>query len=716
MVSEPSQKRVPRYTVALAGNPNSGKTTLFNALTGARQHVANYPGVTVEIKYGVRRYDDMDITFVDLPGTYSLTAYSEEERVARDFILREKPDLVVHVVDASNLERNLYLAVQLMEMNAPLLLAFNMADVAKHKGIQFDVPKLSQLLAAPIVPTVATKGRGIDTLLKTTVEVLRRGAQPVYHCRYGREIEAELDRLSGRITVLAQRCEALRAYRPRWLAIKLLENDEQIRQEVMAACTTGVTGESSDLSADAAILTEVDTARQRLERIFGDDPAVVLADRRYGFISGACQEAVRSTVERRHDLSDLADTVLLHPRLGLPIFLGLMYLVFQLTFTVGQVPMGWLESGFEALGRLVAGFWPAGTDSFLKSLLVDGIIGGVGGVIVFLPNIVLLFLAIALLEDSGYMARAAFLMDRVMHRMGLHGKSFIPMLVGFGCSVPAIMATRILENRRNRLTTMMVIPLMSCGARFPIYALIIPAFFPLRLKGLIMWLIYLVGIVLAVICARLLRATLLKGSTVPFVMELPPYRMPTLKGLWLHTWMRSWHYLKKAGTIILAISLVLWAATRYPRPPAERLAGLDETQAQAVSLQYSLAGRIGRTIEPVIRPLGFDWKIGTALVGAMAAKEVFVSQLGIVYALGEANETGAALAARLQADYNRRQAVSILLFCLISAPCMATVAVTRREAGSWKWALLQWFGLTGLAYIVTLMVYQVGSLAVGVLQ
>jgi len=685
-----SSTELRRVTVALAGNPNSGKTTLFNALTGARQHVANYPGVTVETKHGRRRHGGLEITFVDLPGTYSLTAYSPEELVARDFVLQQKPDLVVHVIDASNLERNLYLAVQLMEMNAPLLLAFNMSDVAERRGIRFDVPTLAQLLGAPIVETVASKHRGIDELLDQIVETVKQGAQPVYHCRYGPEIEREIEHLMRRLAEQG----ATAGGRLRWLAIKLLENDEQVRQELK----------------EAQVAAEADEARRRLEGVFGDDPAVVLADRRYGFISGACQEAVRSTVERRHDMSDLVDTVLLHPRLGLPIFLALMYLVFQVTFTVGQVPMDWLEAGFAVLARAVASLWPAGSDNFVKSLLVDGVIGGVGGVIVFLPNIIMLFLAIAILEDSGYMARAAFLMDRVMHRMGLHGKSFIPMLIGFGCSVPAIMATRILENRRNRLTTILVIPLMSCGARFAIYSLIIPAFFPLPLKGLVLWSIYLVGIVLAVICARLLRATLLKGTTVPFVMELPPYRMPTFKGLWLHTWMRSWHYLKKAGTIILAISLVLWALARYPRPPADQLAGRTETQAQAAALRYSVIGRVGRAIEPAIRPLGFDWKIGTALIGSMAAKEAFISQLGIVYALGETDEGSEALAAQLQEDYSPLQGISILLFILISAPCMATVAVTRRESGAWKWALLQWFGLTALAYGVTLVVYQIGSI------
>ncbi|MBN1815994.1 MAG: ferrous iron transport protein B [Sedimentisphaerales bacterium] len=678
-------------TVALAGNPNSGKTTIFNALTGARQHVGNYPGVTVEKKEGHRSHKGLDIRFVDLPGTYSLTAYSVEEIIARNFLLHQQPDLVVHVIDASNLERNLYLSVQLMELGVPLLLAFNMSDVARQRGLIFDIPLLSQLLGAPIIPTVGSKSQGIDRLLDKVVEIVQTRAMPVYRYHYGTEVEQQIGRIVQQIDAHP---DLARCYRPRWLAIKLLEQDREIRQEVQIE----------------SVLETAHNGIRHLETIYGDEAAIVLADQRYGFISGACQEAVKSTVESRHDVSDRIDAILTHRALGLPIFLGLMYAVFQLVFHLGEYPMNWLESSFHWLGGLVASTWPPDSNSILKSLLVDGIIGGVGGVLVFLPNIFLLFLAIAFLEDSGYMARAAFIMDRLMHKMGLHGKSFIPMLIGFGCSVPAIMATRILENRRSRLTTIMIIPLMSCGARFPIYALIIPAFFPEHMRGLILWGVYLIGIVLAVICARLLRKTLLKGQTVPFVMELPPYRMPTARGLWLHTRMRSWHYVKKAGTIILGISIVLWGLTSFPRPSAEQLEGLDGEQIQSALLRHSIAGRVGKTIEPAIRPLGFDWKIGTALIGAMAAKEVFVSQLGIVYSLGEVDEGSAVLRERLRADYTPLQGFCVMLFCLISAPCMATVAITRREAGAWKWALFQWAALTILAYGLTLIVFQIGSI------
>ncbi len=678
--------------VALAGNPNSGKTTVFNALTGARQHVGNYPGVTVEKKLGLRTYNDCEMTFVDLPGTYSLTAYSMEELVARNFIVDEHPDIVVDIIDASNVERNLYLATQLMEMNVPLVLAFNMSDIAKQRGLEFDIDKLSELLAAPIVMTVGNKAKGIDELLDVIARTAKQGAKSTTgRLNYGREIEEELTKLQQQIH---GRMELAAKYGRRWLAIKLIEHDK----EIMAK------GFSDKM------LTAVEASRRHLAAIFGDEPEMVIAERRYGFISGACQEAVKATTDLRHDMSDTADAVLIHRLLGLPIFIGLMYLVFQLTFSAGKYPMRWLEWFFGWLGMAIDGLWPAGSESALRSLLVDGVIGGVGGVIVFLPNILLLFAAIAFLEDSGYMARAAFIMDRIMHRIGLHGKSFIPMLIGFGCSVPAIMATRILENRRNRLTTMLVTPLMSCGARFTIYALIIPAFFVQKWRAPVLWLIYFIGILLTIVCAKLLRKTLFRGETVPFVMELPPYRMPTFRGLLIHTWQRGWMYLKKAGTIILAISIILWAATSYPKPAEEQLAGLSAAQAQKVQLQYSVTGRIGAAMEPVIKPLGFDWRIGTALIGAMAAKEVFVSQLGIVYSLGETNKGSDALRAKLQADYTPLQGFCIMLFCLISAPCVATIAITKREANSWGWALFQFTGLTVLAYVVTLVVYQLGSL------
>jgi ferrous iron transport protein B len=685
-----------KITVAMAGNPNSGKTSIFNMLTGAHQHVGNYPGVTVEKKEGRCKYKGCEITVVDLPGTYSLSAYSIEELVARNFIIDEKPDVIVDIVDSSNIERNLYLATQLIEIDAPLVLAFNMSDIAKRRGLVFDIEQLSKLLEAVIVPTVGNKGKGSAELLDAVVATAEQGeVKRAHKVNYGEEIEEELGKIE---TIVADKEEDLsQRYNPRWLAIKLLETDEDITSKVRSK----------------EVLDTVGASAEHIKGIFGDEPEIIMADRRYGFISGACQETIKSTVESRHSTSDMIDAVVTNRLLGLPIFLILMYLVFQLTFSAGAYPMGWLERFFGWAAHTVEGLWPTGSENWLKSLLTDGVIGGVGGVIVFLPNILLLFLAIAILEDTGYMARAAFIMDRVMHKIGLHGKSFIPMLIGFGCSVPAIMGTRILENRRNRLTTIMVIPLMSCGARLTIYALIIPAFFAEKWRGPMLWLIYLIGIVLAVICAKVLRLTVFKGETTPFVMELPPYRMPTLKSVCLHMWQRGWMYLRKAGTIILALSIVLWAAMSYPRPDTNALADLTPEQARQKQLEHSVIGKVGRAIEPAIKPLGFDWKIGTALIGATAAKEVFVSQLAIVHAVGSADKQSQSLREKLQATYTPLTGFCVMLFCLIYAPCVATVAITRHETGSWRWALFQFGSLTALAYIITLVVYQLGSALVG---
>jgi ferrous iron transport protein B len=682
-----------KITVALAGNPNSGKTTVFNMLTGARQHTANYPGTTVEIKQGRCRHKGCEITVVDLPGTYSLTTYSTEELIARNFIIEQKPDVVMDIVDASNIERNLYLAVQLIETGAPLVLAFNMSDIAEQRGLVFDIDLLSKLLEAPIVQTVGNKGKGKIELLDAVIRTARQGkTQRTHRVNYGKEIEKEL---AGLELVLAENQPLLvQRYGSRWSAVKLLEQDSHV--------TARIDSHAVHDAANASI--------SRLKTVFADEPEVVIADRRYGFISGACEEAVKSSAESRHTSSDIADLLILNRVLGLPIFLLLMYIVFKLTFLAAEPLTRVMESLFGGLSNLVASLWPGQVDSPVKSLLVDGVIGGVGSVLVFLPNILLLFLAIAILEDSGYMARAAFVMDRIMHKIGLHGKSFIPMLIGFGCSVPAIMATRMLENRRNRLTTMMVVPLMSCGARLSIYALIIPAFFPPKWHSLMLWLIYLVGITLAVVSAKILRITLFRGDTAPFVMELPPYRMPTATGLIIHMCERAWWYLKKAGTIILAVSVLLWAAARYPRPPAAGLAGLSKEQKQQALMSHSVVGRLGRLLEPVVQPLGFDWRIGTALIGALGAKELFVAQLGIVYSLGEADEQSEALRTKLQQHYSPLVGLCIMLFTLIGTPCVATLVICRRESGSWKWPLLQFFGLTGLAYAVTFVVYQLGSL------
>ncbi|MBI1939295.1 MAG: ferrous iron transport protein B [Ignavibacteriales bacterium] len=833
-----------KIVVALAGNPNSGKTTIFNNITGARQHVGNYPGVTVELKEGNCKHNDTEIEIIDLPGTYSLTAYSAEEAIARNFIIDSKPDAVVNVIDASNLERNLYLSLQLLELGVPLVLAFNMSDVAKSRGYEFDIAKLSSSLNAPIVPTVGHKNGGMKELLDAVVTTAKNNHPPQkLIINYGKEIETEISKIQSLIDINPN---GTSKYDSRWLAVKLLEDDKEIAAKISSHEVT----EQAKASGGG------------IEKELDEHPQAIIADKRYNFITDVCNEAVKSNEKKSRTLSDIIDSFATNRFFGLPIFLLLMYLVFQLTFTLGDPFMGWIEEFFVWLGETITTFWPKGSESALKSLLVDGIIGGVGGVIVFLPNILLLFLSIAILEDSGYMARAAFIMDRLMHKIGLHGKSFIPMLIGFGCSVPAIMATRTLENRRDRLATMLVIPLMSCGARLPIYALIIPAFFPQQWHAPMLWLIYVIGIVIAIFGAKLLRSTILKGDPVPFVMELPPYRIPTLKGIMIHMWERGWLYLRKAGTIILGISIILWAMTSFPKKSVfeknydgesaaaeetyfseinelgktigisaennssilvdaaraelkkdseqenfyedeagsekaendyqstitrltnsesgktlalfletknkinetnnsfnetieesgieegspefqkleeEHTAALNEIEKnspqifsatvqyldviktkynetlvsveqekQSEQLAYSITGRIGHVIAPLLSPMGFDWKIGTALIGALAAKEVFVAQMGIVYSVGEADETSQDLRARLHDSYSPLTAFVIMLFCLISAPCMATIAVTKRESNSWKWALFQLGGLTALAYILTTIVYRAG--------
>lgn len=680
-----------RLRVALAGNPNAGKTTLFNVLTGARQRVANYPGVTVDARVGGFRRGGVEFEVTDLPGIYSLTSYTEEERVARTCLVDNPPDIVIQVVDASNLERNLYLAVQIMELGLPLVLAFNMSDIARSRGLEFDLPRLSKLLGAPIVETIGHKGVGVDALADAAIDLAGAQTPPSRAAiHYGLDIEAAVDSVAA---VLIDRTPGAAAGRERWIALKLLEDDAELRARI----------------DDPAVRTEVETRQKRLSELGGDLPEMLIADRRYGFISGACTETVRTTAELRHTRSDRIDSVLAHPLLGIPIFLAIMYTVFSVTFTLGAPLMEWLEAGIGALTAGVDWLWPEGRADLARSLVTDGILGGVGGVVAFLPNIVLLFAAISILEDSGYMARAAFLMDRLMRRAGLHGRSFIPLLVGFGCSVPAILATRTLESRRDRLTTMMVLPLMSCGARLPIYALLIPAFFPEPLRAPMLWSIYLLGIALAVAGARLLRTTIFRGASEPFVMELPPYRAPTVRGVVTHMAERGWMYLRKAGTVILAISIVLWALVTFPRPPETLTEGMSAEDAAAAEMAHSAAGRVGRFIEPALRPMGFDWRIGTAMIGAFAAKEVFVAQLGIVFAVSDTDEDVDSLRHRLQQTYSPLVGFCMMIFMLIGTPCMATVAVVRRESGSWRWPLLQFAALTATAYILTAAVYQIGS-------
>ncbi len=828
-------------TVALAGNPNAGKTTVFNALTGSRQHVGNYPGVTVEKKEGIMDWRGVRFTIIDLPGTYSLSAASPEEVVARDFLIGEKPDVVIQVLDASNLDRNLFLATQLMELGVRLVFALNMTDVAKQRGLKFDIDAISQQLRSPVVPTVGNREEGMDDLLAAALHASTQPTPRYQEIQYPKNLIKAVDAVDAILT--GKDRDRADRYPPRWLAARLLENDADMARRI----------------ADPNVLEQVAHLREQFEKENGDPPEIRTAESKYGWIAGLAAETVHVSPQKRSDVSDAVDSVVLHRLFGLPIFLLLMYLMFHLVFTLAEPPMGWIETAFGYLGDHIARLWPRSADSPLRDLIVSGIISGVGGVLVFLPNILLLFLAIAFLEGTGYMARAAFIMDSLMHRIGLHGKSFIPMLLGFGCTVPAIMSCRTLENRKDRLTTILVLPFMSCGARLPIYALIIPAFFPEYLRAWMLWLMYVIGVVFAIVGAKALRSTVFKGDGNAFVMELPPYRMPTLRSVLVLMWERAWEYVKKAGTIILGVSILLWAMTTYPKKPefdqeygalrdhayremlagaetigravgigqdgallvrwaeavhekqeqanlywenepgyqnaingfAERVAVLEQGKggdalaefiralegydaaesrftevtkgevpgserfygAEAVrerniqgidaspvmlaaaerfrngpyaryreqlesfdnaesgeEIDYSVSGRIGHAIEPLLKPLGFDWRVGTAIIGSFAAKEVFVAQMGIVYSVGETDEESETLREKLRENYTPLQAFCMMLYCLLSVPCVATLAVTRRESGDGRYAVAMLLGYTVVAYVATLIVHQAGSL------
>ncbi|MGC4115020.1 MAG: ferrous iron transport protein B [Myxococcales bacterium] len=707
--------------VALAGNPNCGKTSLFNALTGARQHVANYPGVTVERRSGSCILDGRRAEIIDLPGTYSLSSYTPEERVAQDE-LSQKPDVVVLVADSTQLKRNLVLLAQILQTGANPVLCLNMADEARAAGLHIDREQMQRLLGFPVVETIGHKAQGLDELRRAVLEAEKK---PLVRHRLvlGEELEHALAALRP---LLPKPEDATSIVSSDWMATRLLLADAECVKQVSA------------LPGGEQAVAEAERQRKRLEYDSGHDVQMFVTERYFGFVDGLLREVqTQASLVNQRALSDRIDAVVVHPLLGLPIFGLVMYAIFWLTFTVGEVPMGWIESGVKALGVAFSGLWPAGSDSPLRSLLVDGVINGVGGVITFLPHILLLFLGLAFLEDTGYMARAAFLTDRVMHRFGLHGKSFIPMLTGFGCSVPGIMATRTLENERDRLVTMLVLPLMSCGARLPIWTLLIPAFFSPSWRAPMLWLVYATGIALALLLALLLRRTVLRGDDAPFVMELPPYRMPTARSVAVKMVERGWLYMRKAGTTILGISILLWAATSFPKASSHRIdediaagrvqvveapapaapgAPLQLTAADVEirkaneDLQASVAGHVGRALEPAFRPLGFDWKIVTAMIGAFAAKEVFVSQMGIVYSIADATEGTEGLRAQLARDYSPLVGLSMMLFLLVATPCMATLAVTRRESGSWKWALLQLGGLTGIAYVLSALVFQIGRL------
>ncbi len=682
-----------RILVALAGNPNSGKSTIFNNLTGSTQHVGNYPGVTVEKKVGKCHYNDYELIICDLPGIYSLTAYSEEEKIARDFLLFEKPDIVVDIIDSSNLERNLYLLMQLLEMDLTTLAAFNMSDELKHLGMEIDIEIIQKELKIPIVRTVGHRAKGMKELLDAIIRTYESKPQARDIICYSDTFEDFLQKVQ---TVILKYSIDTEKYPLRWLSISLMEDDPYTLELLKA---------EDSLPPD--FFSEIEAVKARESGYYNEEPEIITANERYDFITDLCKTCIKRLQRVPENLSDKIDKVITNRLIGLPIFFLMMFIVFQITFTAGEYPMRLLESFFTHLGEYVNNIWPFEGLDILREMIVDGIIGGVGGVLIFIPVLVILFFSIAVLEDSGYMARAAYIMDKVMKYIGLEGRSFVPMLIGFGCTVPAIMATRSLKSFKERVTTILILPLISCGARFPIYAVIISAFFPVHLAAPLLWGIYMFGILMAVIMAKILRTTLLKGVGSPFILELPPYRWPTAKGLFMHTWNRSYSYIKKAGTIILLISIILWFSNTYPRLDREACENLSASECDMMALEYSMSGRIGKAVEPVFAPIGFDWKIVTGFIGAFAAKEIFVAQMSIIHSMEETGEE-ASLRQALKKNYSPLQGLIIMIFALIATPCIATFAVTRQETGLWKWAILQWGGLTLMAYIVSLLIYQAG--------
>lgn len=708
-------------TIALAGNPNSGKTTLFNALTGARQHVGNYPGVTVERKEGSYIEGGKTFNLIDLPGMYSLTPYSLEETVARDFLIQDKPSAIVNIVDAANLERNLYLTVQFMELGVPVSIALNMVDAAKKRGIEIDSQKLSKLLGVPVVPTVARSGQGKKEIMQATDTLIRSGAKtdPLI-LSYGEDIDQALVEMEGEISAAMPES----SYPARWLALKFLEKDEQ----VLDFCQK----ENPDLFAT------LETIAYRVDRHITNTlatcPEAVIADHRYGFIKSLLKQDI-VTLHQNQDrqfISDRIDMVVTNRFAGPLIMIAVIMSLYQFTFSYSELPVAWLENLFGWLGGIAEANL---ADGLLKSLIISGIIDGVGGVLGFTPIIMFMFFGIALLEDSGYLARVAFMLDRVFRTFGLHGASVMPFIVSGGiaggCAVPGVMATRTLKSPRERLATLLTAPFMNCGAKLPVFALLVGAFFS-KNEAQIMLLITFIAWSGALLSAKLLRSTVIKGESTPFVMELPPYRLPTFRGLLIHTWERTWQYVRKAGTVILAISIVLWALMTFPGLPEtqqqafeqqraavtaatqdreDQLSAIDTLEAEA-ALKHSIAGKIGTTIEGATQLAGFDWRTNIALVGGFAAKEIVVSTLGTAYSLGEVDpeETGS-LAKTLASDpsWNPIVAMSLIVFTIFYAPCFVTIVCIAREAGSWKWGAFSMVFNTALAFGLSVLVYQIGS-------
>ncbi len=678
--------------VVFVGNPNCGKTSIFNIASGAHERVGNYSGVTVDAKEGQFDFEGYHFNLTDLPGTYSLTAYTPEELYVRRYIIEKTPDVIINVVDASNLERNLYLTTQLIDMDVPMIMALNMYDELRTSGNQLDMLQLGTLLGVPVVPTVGRTGEGVQELFHQIIEI-EEGRQTIarhIHVNHGQIIEQNIEKIE---TLIRQNPEPHHNYSGRFLAIKMLENDRQIE------------GIIHKLNNADEIVRQTEECKQNILTELEEDSESAITDAKYGFVQGALKECFKKNHPNARILTKRIDSVATSNIWGYPIFLLLMYIMFYCTFNIGQYPMDWIDTCVGWLGEQVSQYM---ADGPLKDLIVDGIIGGVGGVIVFLPNIMILYAFISYMEDSGYMARAAFIMDKLMHKMGLHGKSFIPMIMGFGCNIPAVMATRTIEDRKSRLITMLIIPLMSCSARLPVYIIIIGAFFPHN-SALVLFAMYIIGIILSILMAKLFSRFVVKGGSSPFVMELPPYRLPSGRSVIRHTWEKGRQYLKKMGTTILAASIIVWALSYFPHHD-------DYSDSQQIESSY--IGQIGKAVEPIIRPCGMGWKEGVSIVTGIGAKEIVASTMGVLY-----SSNGSVVQEESEAEQSRlsRQilhhsgltalsAFAFIIFVLLYMPCIATCVAIKNESNNWRWALFTIVYTTLLAWLCSMLVFQIGSL------
>lgn len=687
--------------IALVGNPNCGKTSLFNIASGAHEHVGNYSGVTVDAKKGYFNYKGYHFNIYDLPGTYSLSAYTPEEIYVRHHLSEEMPDVIVNVVVASNLERNLYLTTELIDMDISMVIALNMYDELEDSGNTLDYNTLGKMIGVPMVPTVSKNGKGIDKLFDTIINVYENQEPTVrhIHINHGPIIEEGITVLKNELKTDPR---ILKHFSPRYLAIKLLEGDKEI--EILL---------HKEQNYDKWIAIR-DKERIKIEKTLGEDVESAIANEKYGFISGALKETLTLGNKETARTTHLIDSLVTSKLFGFPIFIFIMWLMFEATFTVGAYPMSWIESGVGLLSEWVNSIMSPGP---LKNLIIDGVIGGVGGVIVFLPNILILYFFISFMEDSGYMARAAFIMDKIMHKIGLHGKSFIPLIMGFGCNVPAIIATRTIESRSSRLITMLINPFMSCSARLPIYLLLVGTFFPNHASIVFLGL-YFTGILLAIVTAKILRRFLFKKDETPFVMELPPYRLPTVKATFRHMWGKAEQYLRKMGGIILVASIIIWFLSYYPRTNVAPETITNTTEESMLQQKNSYIGQIGQFIEPVVEPLGFNWKVSIALISGTAAKELVVSTIGVLYSENDAEENMGPLSEKLKAinpetgqpDFTPLIAISFMVFVLLYLPCIASIIAIVKEAGSWRWGVFSIVYNTSIAWIVSFLVYNIGKL------